>query len=176
MVRQNNRGNKKDISIYGQEYTGTTYKPAKMNLSIHGISANLGMKADDTFSKDQHPDLKADYIMANPPFNQKDRRASDELTDDPRWTGYEVPSTGNANYGWIPHMDSKLSKNGVAGFILANGENHLRRSISNSQTSIFRILLKHITPGRPPSPLKGEKIFLEYLKGEKVFWKCLKRG
>ncbi|HEW81078.1 MAG TPA: DNA methyltransferase, partial [Nitrospirae bacterium] len=118
---ENHQGNKKDISIYGQEYTSTTYKLAKMNLAIRGISANLGLKADDTFSRDQHPDLKADYIMANPPFNQKDWRASDELTDDPRWAGYEVPSTGNANYGWILHMASKLSENGVAGFILANG-------------------------------------------------------
>jgi type I restriction enzyme M protein len=75
----------------------------------------------DTFGKDQHPDLKADYIMANPPFNQKDWRASDELLDDPRWRGYDVPQTGNANYGWILSMVSKLSDNGVAGFILANG-------------------------------------------------------
>ncbi|PNW26931.1 type I restriction-modification system subunit M [Formosa algae] len=114
-------GNKKDVSIYGQEYTSTTYKLAKMNLSIRGISANLGDVPADTFGKDQHPDLKADYIMANPPFNQKDWRASDELLDDARWRGYEVPQTGNANYGWILNMVSKLSDNGVAGFILANG-------------------------------------------------------
>ncbi|MFT6923839.1 MAG: type I restriction enzyme M protein [Crocinitomicaceae bacterium] len=114
-------GNTKDISIYGQEYTNTTYKLAKMNLAIRGISANLGAVAADTFAKDQHPDLKADFIMANPPFNQKDWRASDELTDDPRWKGYDVPPTSNANYGWILNMASKLSENGVAGFILANG-------------------------------------------------------
>jgi len=114
-------GNKKDVSIYGQEYTSTTYKLAKMNLAIRGISANLGDVPADTFAKDQHPDLKADYIMANPPFNQKDWRAKDELLDDPRWRGYEVPQTGNANYGWILNMVSKLSENGVAGFILANG-------------------------------------------------------
>ncbi|WP_452219284.1 N-6 DNA methylase [Lacinutrix undariae] len=114
-------GNKKDISIYGQEYTSTTYKLAKMNLAIRGISANLGDVPADTFAKDQHPDLKADYIMANPPFNQKDWRATDELLDDPRWRGYDVPQTGNANYGWILNMVSKLSENGVAGFILSNG-------------------------------------------------------
>lgn len=114
-------GNKKDISIYGQEYTSTTYKLAKMNLAIRGIAANLGDVPADTFGKDQHPDLKADYIMANPPFNQKDWRATDELLDDPRWRGYDVPQTGNANYGWILNMVSKLSENGVAGFILANG-------------------------------------------------------
>lgn len=114
-------GNKKDVSIYGQEYTATTYKLAKMNLAIRGIAANLGDVPADTFGKDQHPDLKADYIMANPPFNQKDWRASDELLDDPRWRGYDVPQTGNANYAWILNMVSKLSENGVAGFILANG-------------------------------------------------------
>jgi len=118
---ENHQGNKKDISVYGQEYTSTTYKLAKMNLAIRGIAANLGDIAADTFGKDQHPDLKADYIMANPPFNLKDWRASDELTDDPRWGGYEVPPTGNANYAWILHMASKLSDNGVAGFVLANG-------------------------------------------------------
>ena len=115
------RGNTKNVSIYGQEGTTTTLKLAKMNLAIRGISANLGAKADDTFASDQHPHLKADYIMANPPFNLKAWRASDELVDDPRWAGYEVPSTGNANYGWILHMVSKLSANGVAGFLLANG-------------------------------------------------------
>ena len=115
------QGNKKQISVYGQEYTNATYKLAKMNLAIRGISANLGETASDTFSNDQHKDLKADFIMANPPFNQKDWRAANELVDDPRWNGYEVPPTSNANYGWILHMVSKLSENGVAGFILANG-------------------------------------------------------
>ena len=114
-------GNRKDISIYGQEYTSTTYKLAKMNLAIRGIAGNLGDVAGDTFFKDQHPDLKADFIMANPPFNQKQWRADSELTDDPRWEGYETPPTGNANYAWIMHMISKLSENGTAGFVLANG-------------------------------------------------------
>ncbi len=118
---ESHHGNKKDISIYGQEQTATTYKLAKMNLAIRGISANLGAIPADTFAKDQHPDLKADFIMANPPFNQKDWRATNELNDDPRWKGYEVPPTSNANYGWILNMVSKLSENGVAGFILANG-------------------------------------------------------
>ena len=115
------QGNTRNISIYGQEYTTTTYKLAKMNLAIRGISGNLGEVAADTFFRDQHPDLKADYIMANPPFNLKDWRADNELTDDARWNGYEVPPTGNANYAWILHMASKLSENGVTGFILANG-------------------------------------------------------
>lgn len=118
---EKHKGNKKDVSIYGQELTNTTYKLAKMNLAIRGISSNLGNKAADTFSDDQHKDLKADYIMANPPFNLKDWRAENELTNDPRWAGYEVPPKSNANYAWILNMISKLSQNGVAGFILANG-------------------------------------------------------
>ena len=118
---ENHQGSTKDISIYGQEQTSTTYKLAKMNLAIRGISGNMGDVPADTFFKDQHPDLKANYIMANPPFNLKEWRAADELVDDPRWAGYAVPPTGNANYGWILHMISKLSENGVAGFVLANG-------------------------------------------------------
>ena len=118
---ESHQGNKKEVAIYGQEYTKTTYKLAKMNLAIRGISANLGKKDADTFTNDQHKDLKADFIMANPPFNQKDWRGENELLDDPRWMGYEVPPKSNANYGWILNMVSKLSVNGVAGFILANG-------------------------------------------------------
>ncbi len=114
-------GNKKKVSIYGQEYTNTTFKLAKMNLAIRGISANLGEMAANTFTNDQHKDLKADFIMANPPFNQKQWRAENEFVDDPRWNGYEVPPTSNANYGWILNIVSKLSQNGVAGFLLANG-------------------------------------------------------
>lgn len=118
---ESHHGNKKEVSIYGQEYSKTTYKLAKMNLAIRGISANLGEKDADTFGDDQHKDLKADYIMANPPFNQKDWRGENELIDDPRWRGYDVPPKSNANYGWILNMVSKLSDDGIAGFILANG-------------------------------------------------------
>ena len=107
---ESHHGSKKEVSIYGQEYTNTTYKLAKMNLAIRGITANLGEKAADTFAQDQHPDLKADYIMANPPFNQKDWRAETELVDDPRWMGYDVPPKSNANYGWILNMVSNFPK------------------------------------------------------------------
>ncbi|MBW6520309.1 MAG: type I restriction-modification system subunit M [Desulfoarculaceae bacterium] len=134
---ENHHGNTRDIAIYGQESIGATYKLAKMNLAIRSIGGNLGEVPADSFFKDQHPDLKADYIMANPPFNLKEWRAVGELTDDPRWAGYEVPPTGNANYAWILHMISKLSQNGVAGFVLANGsmstntsgEGEIRRKI-----------------------------------------------
>lgn len=114
-------GNTREVSIYGQEGITTTYKLAKMNLAIRGISSNLGDSASDTFGKDQHKDLKADFIIANPPFNQKDWRGANELMTDHRWAGYDVPPVSNANYGWILHMVSKLSSNGVAGFLLANG-------------------------------------------------------
>ncbi len=115
-------GNAKyDISIFGQESNADTYRLAKMNLAIRGIIGDLGLAEADTFAKDQHKDLKVDYIMANPPFNLKDWREAKELKDDPRWAGYDVPPTSNANYAWILHMASKLSVNGVAGFLLANG-------------------------------------------------------
>lgn len=118
---QSHHGNNKEVSIYGQESVKATFRLAKMNLAIRGISANLGEKEADTFSNDQHKDLKADYIMANPPFNQKDWRAENELLNDPRWMGYDVPPKSNANYAWILNIVSKLSENGVAGFLLANG-------------------------------------------------------
>ncbi|HBH4644098.1 TPA: type I restriction-modification system subunit M [Escherichia coli] len=118
---ESHQGKSRDIALYGQELTATTYKLAKMNLAIRGLSANLGERPADTFFSDQHPDLKADYILANPPFNLKDWRNEAELTKDPRFAGYRMPPTGNANYGWILHMLSKLSANGTAGFVLANG-------------------------------------------------------
>ena len=116
---QAHHGNQKNISVYGQENTNTTFKLARMNLAIRGISADI--KQGDTFHNDQHKDLKADYIMANPPFNQKDWRDANQLTGDARWSGYDTPPTSNANYGWILNILSKLSTNGVAGFLLANG-------------------------------------------------------
>lgn len=112
-------GNQKNISVYGQEYTKTTYKLARMNLAIRGIAADI--RLGDTFHNDQHKDLKADYIMANPPFNQKDWREENQLTTDPRWAGYDIPPTGNANYGWILNILSKMSTDGTGGFILSNG-------------------------------------------------------
>jgi type I restriction enzyme M protein len=130
---ESHNGNTRDISVYGQEYTATTYKLAKMNLAIRGISANFGEVPADTFFKDQHPDLKADSILANPPFNQSEWRGKNELVDDPRWKGYDVPPIGTANYAWIMHMISKLSEKDTAGFVLADGnissEEDRRRSM-----------------------------------------------
>lgn len=108
-----------DISIYGQESNPTTWKLCKMNLAIRGIEGNLGKTNGDTFHNNQHRDLKADFILANPPFNMSDW-GSERLTEDIRWR-YGVPAKGNANYAWIQHIIHHLAPNGVAGFILANG-------------------------------------------------------
>ncbi len=115
------RGDVNNISVYGQESNPDTWRLAKMNLGIRGITANLGKKEADTFSDDQHKNEKFDFIIANPPFNLKDWRGEKELVNDYRWAGYGLPPVSNANYAWILHMLSKLSLNGVAGFLLANG-------------------------------------------------------
>ncbi len=115
------KGNKKDITIYGQESNDKTYKLARMNLAIRGLNCDLGNEDASTFTNDKHKDLKADYILANPPFNLKDWRTSTELVNDKRWDGYEVPPVSSANYAWILHMLARLSYNGTAAFLLANG-------------------------------------------------------
>lgn len=112
-------GNTFDISVYGQESNPTTWKLAKMNLAIRGIESNLGSKNADTFHEDLHPSLKADYILANPPFNDSDWGQS-KLVEDPRWE-FGIPPAGNANYAWLQHMISKLGQSGMAAVILANG-------------------------------------------------------
>lgn len=119
-VRSHN-GHRNDISIYGQEITPATYKLAKMNLAIHGISAKLGDGPADSFLNDQHPDLKADFALLNPPFNLRAWRDESQLTDDARWKGYTVPPVGNANYAWILHTLSHLDEDGVGAIILAKG-------------------------------------------------------
>ncbi|HYC76852.1 MAG TPA: class I SAM-dependent DNA methyltransferase, partial [Planctomycetota bacterium] len=106
-----------DISIYGQESNYTTWRLAKMNLAIRGIDAQIAH--GDTFHDDKHPDLKADYVLANPPFNDSDWRG-DQLKDDARWQ-YGTPPPGNANYAWVQHFIHHLAPNGIAGFVLANG-------------------------------------------------------
>ncbi len=115
------KGNRLSVSIYGQELTDTTRRLAKMNLAIRGISANLGAEAANTFLNDQHKDLKADFSLENPPFNQKDWREDNQLNDDPRWNGYPTPPSSNANYGWLLNTLSKLGQNGVGVVLLANG-------------------------------------------------------
>ncbi len=112
-------GRRRDISIYGQESNPTTWRLAIMNLAIRGIEANLGPEHADSFHRDLHPDLKADYILANPPFNMSDW-GGERLREDKRWQ-YGVPPAGNANFAWVQHFIHHLAPNGIAGFVLANG-------------------------------------------------------
>jgi type I restriction enzyme M protein len=122
-IRAHAKGNgnggkaKADISIYGQESNYTTWRLAKMNLAIRGIDAQIAH--GDTFHNDKHPDLKADYVLANPPFNDSDWRG-ELLRDDKRWV-YGTPPAGNANFAWVQHFVHHLAPGGIAGFVLANG-------------------------------------------------------
>lgn len=112
-------GRKDDIAVYGQESNPTTWRLAKMNLAIRGITGNLGPKNADSFHDDLHKDLRADFILANPPFNISDW-GGERIRDDVRWK-YGVPPVGNANYAWIQHMIHHLAPTGIAGFVMANG-------------------------------------------------------
>ena len=114
-------GDIKAVNVYGQEADPATYRLAKMNLAVRGISHHLGEKNASTFTNDMHKGLVFDYIMANPPFNLK-KWYNENLSDDARWADYGTPPESNANYAWILHMLSKLKAGkGVAGFLLANG-------------------------------------------------------
>ena len=115
------QGSKSSVNVYGQEKEPATYRLAKMNLALRGISHHLGGMSDSSFTNDLFKGLYFDYIMANPPFNLKGWY-DENLQNDPRWTDYGTPPASNANYAWILHMLSHLKKaNGVAGFLLANG-------------------------------------------------------
>lgn len=116
---KNHQGNINNISVYGQESNPTTWKMAKMNLAIRGIDGNLGEIPEDTFLNDQHPTMRADYVMANPPFNLTPWGA-DKLKEDQRWK-FGMPPASNANFAWIQHMIWHLAPNGKMGMVLANG-------------------------------------------------------
>lgn len=116
---QEHSGNRNSVSVFGQESNADTWKMAKMNMAIRGIDANLGPYQADTFFNDLHRTLKADFIMANPPFNLSNW-GQDKLKDDVRWK-YGTPPAGNANYAWIQHMIHHLAPNGKIGLVLANG-------------------------------------------------------
>ncbi|RFE01342.1 type I restriction-modification system subunit M [Streptococcus parauberis] len=132
---QSHQGKLNNLSIYGQEFNANTWKLAQMNLAIHGLEGDLGQGAADTFFDDQHQTMRADFIMANPPFNLKDW-GGEKLTDDARWK-YGLPPVGNANYAWMQHMIYHLSPKGKMGLVLANGslssttgnEGNIRESI-----------------------------------------------
>ena len=110
---------KGDLAIYGQELMAATRRLALMNLAVHGLHGDLGASYGDTFANDQHKTLRADYVLANPPFNISDW-GGDKLTDDPRWV-HGIPPKGNANFAWLQHMLARLSSRGRAGIVLANG-------------------------------------------------------
>jgi type I restriction enzyme M protein len=126
---------RQEISIFGQESNATTWRLARMNLAIRGIEANLGPKWADSFHEDLHPGLKADFVLANPPFNDSDW-GGDRLRSGDRWQ-YGVPPVGNANFAWVQHFIHHLAPHGYAGFVLANGslssqqsgEGDIRRAI-----------------------------------------------
>ncbi|CEE00296.1 putative type I restriction enzyme HindVIIP M protein [Caldibacillus thermoamylovorans] len=135
---EEHRGKINNLSIYGQELNSTTWKLCRMNLAIRGLEADLGESHADTFHNDLHRTLKADYILANPPFNVSDW-GGDKLTDDVRWA-FGIPPEGNANFAWLEHMIYHLAPNGVAGTVLANGslssntsnEGEIRKNIINA--------------------------------------------
>ena len=136
-------GSKRDISIFGQESNPTTWRLAHMNLAIRGIEANLGEQPADSFTRDLHPDLKADYILANPPFNISDW-SGELLREDVRWK-FGVPPTGNANYAWIQHFIHHLAPpngrgGGIAGFVMANGS---LSSNSSGEGDIRKAIIEH---------------------------------
>lgn len=132
------QGDISKINVYGQEKEPATYRLAKMNLALRGISHNLGSIADSTFTNDMFKGIVFNYIMANPPFNLKGWY-NDNLSNDSRWADYVTPPDSNANYAWILHMLSHLNKtNGVAGFLLANG------ALSDSETQAYEIRKKLI--------------------------------
>lgn len=116
---QEHAGNRSNVSVFGQEANADTWKMAKMNMAIRGIDANFGERHEDTFFNDLHPTLRADFIMANPPFNLSNW-GQDKLKDDKRWE-YGIPPAGNANYAWIQHMIHHLAPGGKIGLVLANG-------------------------------------------------------
>ena len=119
-------GRRGAIAIYGQESNPTTWRLAKMNLAIRGIDADLGSQNDDSFTHDLHPDLRADFVLANPPFNDSNWKG-ELLRDDKRWV-YGMPPVGNANFAWVQHFVHHLAPNGTAGFVLANGSMSTQQS------------------------------------------------
>jgi type I restriction enzyme M protein len=190
-----------DLSIYGQESNATTRRLALMNLAIRGIEGDLGPEHADTFRRDVHPDLRADFVIANPPFNDSDWFRKD---DDVRWQ-FGVPPKGNANFAWVQHFIHHLAPQGMAGFVLANGsmssnqsgEGEIRRAIIeadlvdcmvalpgqlfySTQIPVCLWFLAKNKAGRPPSPAGrgagGEGQQLRHRRGETLFIDARKMG
>jgi type I restriction enzyme M protein len=182
-----------DISIFGQESNPTTWKLAKMNLALRGIEANLGPQHADTFRRDLHPDLKADFVLANPPFNMSDWARD---SDDVRWQ-FGVPPQGNANFAWVQHMIHHLAPQGIAGFVLANGsmssqqsgEGEIRKAIIEADLvdcmvalpgqlfygSQIPVCLWFLARDKSGAPTRGAKV-LRARAGETLFIDARKLG
>lgn len=139
---EEHQGKLTDLAIYGQELNATTWKLCRMNLAIRGLDGNIGPEHADTFHNDIHKNVKADYILANPPFNISDW-GGEQLKEDVRWA-YGIPPAGNANYAWLQHMIYHLSPNGVAGVVLANGalssntsnEGEIRKNLLETESDL----------------------------------------
>ena len=177
-----------DIAIYGQESNYTTWRLAKMNLAVRGIDADIRWNNEGSFHKDELQDLKADFILANPPFNISDW-GGDRLREDARWK-FGVPPVGNANYGWLQHIHHHLAPNGIAGVVLANGsmssaqsgEGDIRRAMVESDVVDCMIALpgqlfystpipaclwffvRNKTPGQGWRDRRGEVLFIDARK------------
>jgi len=157
---------KAHVSIFGQESNHTTWRLAKMNLAIRQIDNNLGKEHADSFHRDLHPDLKADYVLANPPFNDGDWRG-DLLKDDKRWK-FGIPPKSNANFAWVQHFIHHLAPNGLAGFVLANGsmssnqsgEGEIRKNIIEADLVDCMVALA----GRRFRDRRGETLFIDARK------------
>lgn len=137
MKHFNKEEQRKNISIYGQEYNHTTWQLAAMNMAIRGIDFNFGKEPASTYTHNQHPDLRADFVMANPPFNMKEWDAG-VAADDPRWA-YGTPPSGNANFAWLQHMLYHTAPNGSLGLLLANGS---MSSNTNNEGAIRQRLIE----------------------------------
>ena len=166
-----------DLAIYGQESNPTTWRLCKMNLAIRGIDGDIGRENADTFHNDLHKDMRADFILANPPFNVSDW-GGERLREDVRWTYGGTPPAGNANFAWVQHIIHHLSPQGIAGFVLANGsmssnqsgEGDIRKAIVEADlvdcmialpgqlfyTTQIPACLWFLSRNKSPSPLKGE--------------------
>ena len=180
------QGNIRDISIFGQESNPTTWKLAKMNLAIRGLEANLGKHNADSFHDDQHKTLKANYILANPPFNISDW-GGERIQDDIRWR-YGIPPVGNANFAWLQHMLHHLNPvGGVAGTVLANGslssntggEGDIRKNMINGDVVECIVSLPgqlFYSTGIPVSLWIMRKGKSEYTKGKTLFIDARKLG
>jgi type I restriction enzyme M protein len=169
-------GKRTDISVYGQEFVATTWRLAKMNMALRGIEANLGDEAADSFHNDKHQDLRADFIIANPPFNMSDWGVH-ALSDDVRWR-YGTPPKNNANFAWIQHFVHHLAPTGTAGFVLANGglssnqtgEGQTRKALVDADlidcvvylpsqlfySTQIAVSLWFVTKGKKPRPANGK--------------------